>query len=185
MAINKKKYSHQKGFTLLELLVVIAIIGLLSSIAVVALQNVRAEARDTKRLADVRQILLALEIYHEQFGEYPVHGFQFNCGVPGHGFSPGGYNYIPGLVTENIMPTLPVDPLYNDAIPHEYCYSYFLYHDPGAYNCDTSRGRFFVLYIKDLETWDGPGQHPSSPGWTCGDYDWVAPYDWATGGWEN
>ena len=36
----------QKGFTLIELLVVIAIIGLLSTLAVVALTSARAKARD-------------------------------------------------------------------------------------------------------------------------------------------
>ena len=61
----------QKGFTLIELLVVIAIIGLLSTLAVVALNNARSKARDARRLADIKQIQTALELYYNDEGGYP------------------------------------------------------------------------------------------------------------------
>jgi general secretion pathway protein G len=63
---------QRNGFTLIELLVVIAIIGILSTLAVVALQNARKSARDVKRLADVRQIQTALELYLNDWGTYPL-----------------------------------------------------------------------------------------------------------------
>ena len=59
------------AFTLIELLVVIAIIGILSTLAVVSLTNARQSARDTKRLADVKQIQTALELYYNDTGSYP------------------------------------------------------------------------------------------------------------------
>ncbi|MFA5643994.1 MAG: prepilin-type N-terminal cleavage/methylation domain-containing protein [Patescibacteria group bacterium] len=62
----------EKAFTLVELLVVIAIIGILATLAVVALQNARKSARDTKRIADVRQIQTSLEWYFNDNGFYPV-----------------------------------------------------------------------------------------------------------------
>lgn len=64
----KKK---QKGFTLIELLVVIAIIGLLSTLSILALNTARARARDAKRVADVKQIQTALEMYFNDAGSYP------------------------------------------------------------------------------------------------------------------
>ena len=60
----------QKGFTLIELLVVIAIIGLLSSLAVVSLGNVREKGRDTKRLSDMDALKTAFELVNNESGSY-------------------------------------------------------------------------------------------------------------------
>jgi len=62
---------NKKGFTLIELLVVIAIIGLLSTLAVVALGQARVKARDSKRLADLKQLQTALELYYTDNNAYP------------------------------------------------------------------------------------------------------------------
>lgn len=62
----------KKAFTLIELLVVIAIIAILATLAVVALQNSRANARDAKRLADVKQMQTALELYFNDNNSYPT-----------------------------------------------------------------------------------------------------------------
>jgi uncharacterized protein (TIGR02145 family)/prepilin-type N-terminal cleavage/methylation domain-containing protein len=63
--------TNKKAFTLIELLVVIAIIGILATIAVVALQQVRQSARDSKRIADIKQIQTALEMYYNNNSSYP------------------------------------------------------------------------------------------------------------------
>jgi prepilin-type N-terminal cleavage/methylation domain-containing protein len=62
---------NKKGFTLIELLVVIAIIGLLATIAVVALNSARTSSRDAKRIADVRQVQTGLELYFNSKTAYP------------------------------------------------------------------------------------------------------------------
>ena len=62
----------RKGFTLIELLVVIAIIGLLSTLAVVALNNARQKSRDAKRVSDIKQIQTALELYYNDANGYPA-----------------------------------------------------------------------------------------------------------------
>ena len=64
--------NHKKGFTLVELLVVIAIIGILATLAIVALQQARQNARDSKRVADIKQMQTALELFANQYGRYPT-----------------------------------------------------------------------------------------------------------------
>ena len=81
--MNKK----QHGFTLIELLVVIAIIGLLSTLAVVALNNARAKSRDARRVSDIKQIQTALELYFNDANLYPA-----NIAEP---ISYAGTNYMP------------------------------------------------------------------------------------------
>ncbi len=61
----------QKAFTLIELLVVIAIIGILATLAVIALQQARQNARDSKRVADMKQVQTALEIFFNENHRYP------------------------------------------------------------------------------------------------------------------
>lgn len=62
---------NKKAFSLVELLVVIAVIGILATLAVVSLQGARKGARDAKRIANIKQIQTALELYYNDQGQYP------------------------------------------------------------------------------------------------------------------
>lgn len=77
----------KKGFTLIELLIVIAIIGILASALLVSLGGARQSARDSRRLADVRQVQAALEVYFNACGHYPG---VTTCGAVGN--SNGAWN---------------------------------------------------------------------------------------------
>jgi len=55
---------------LIELLVVIAIIGILSSIVLASLNSARQKGRDARRISDVKQMQLALELYYDATGQY-------------------------------------------------------------------------------------------------------------------
>jgi len=59
------------GFTLVELLVVIAIIGTLGAIVIAGVNSARVLARDVKRIAELRQIQKALELYYADYAAYP------------------------------------------------------------------------------------------------------------------
>ncbi len=82
----------KKGFTLIEMLVVVAIVGLLSSVVLVGIGPARSRARDTRRIADIRQIQNGLEAYHSSAGRYP------------------SVNDFYGRTGEPVIPNLPTDP---------------------------------------------------------------------------
>lgn len=71
---NTYSLNKNEGFTLIELLVVIAIIGLLSSVVMVSLDQARKRARDTKRVAEIEQLIQAVEMYHISNAAYPGEG---------------------------------------------------------------------------------------------------------------
>ncbi len=82
----QKSRKFSQGFTLVELLVVITIIGVLATVVMVSLNSARVKARDIKRIADVRQVALALEFCYDQAGKYlatagfPAAGAAMTCG---------------------------------------------------------------------------------------------------------
>ncbi len=114
--MSKSTTSRQKGFTLLELLVVIGIIGLLASIIVVNLTSARRKARDTKRIADVRNLQTAMEDYYAKNGAYPTS--------------------LGDLVTGQQIPVWPLDPLAPSGTTctgnSDNCYWYAYYKPSGA-----------------------------------------------------
>jgi general secretion pathway protein G len=63
--------SATKGFTLLELLVVIAIIGLLAVGATAGFSVAKEKAMDIQRITELKQLKIALDLYHIDHGHYP------------------------------------------------------------------------------------------------------------------
>lgn len=103
------KNLNKKGFTLIELLVVIAIIGLLSTLAVVALGNARLKARDAKRLSDLKQLQTALELYYTDQSAYPS-GSGISLGTTNYACLNGSGFGVAGCGTP-YMGQVPLDPL--------------------------------------------------------------------------
>ena len=170
---------YNKGFTLIELLVVIAIIGLLSSIVLVSLQEVRAKAKDARRLSDIKQISLALQLYYDTHERYPSISADTCC--DGWDQGPCGTNpFIGALINEDLIQT-PTDPSGGSGTG---CYGYNYYrYNAGSYGCDSNRGAYFVLGIRDMETSGRP--YPDSPGWSCLGRNWQNEFDWVVGGFER
>lgn len=64
-------YLRRRGFTLIEILIVVAIIAILSSVVLVGLGPTRRLGRDSKRIADLKQVQQGLELYNLKCGYYP------------------------------------------------------------------------------------------------------------------
>ena len=94
----KQKILNKTGFTLIELLVVMAIIGILSAVVLTSLNGARQKGRDARRISDVKQIQLSLELYYDSTGGYPA-----TIGTQGNSV----------LVTNGYIASLPVDPSNN------------------------------------------------------------------------
>ena len=65
------------GFTLIELLVVIAIVGVLIGLLLPAVQSAREAARRAQCLNNLRQIGIALHVYHDTNDRFPPGGWRF------------------------------------------------------------------------------------------------------------
>ena len=60
------------AFTLIELMVVVAVIGFIASIIMAGLTSAQLDARDKRRIADVRQLENALQLYYTRYNTYPT-----------------------------------------------------------------------------------------------------------------
>ena len=142
-------YKNKKAFTLIELLVVIAIIGILATLAVVSLQNARKNARDAKRMADVKQIQTALELYFNDNSSYPLTS-QLSTTI-----ATGGVTYM------SSVPKAPTPPDGNcTAISNNYTYTSL---DGSTYFIDFCTGGNVASQLAGLKMATPSGI------WSCGD----------------
>jgi prepilin-type N-terminal cleavage/methylation domain-containing protein len=172
-------YKNSRGFTLIELLMVIAIIGLLSSIIMASLNDARKRALDARRLMDMRSIQTALELYKTTYGTYPPNTDNDTGGwdVGFNGGQGSGDTFISSLSSVGF--DTPGDP---NSTASSQGYRYYRY-NAGGNGCDVSKGNYYVLGIRDMESTGNP--HPTSPGFSCSGQDWQASFEWVTGRFEN
>ncbi|MBU4331511.1 prepilin-type N-terminal cleavage/methylation domain-containing protein [Patescibacteria group bacterium] len=106
-----KSTKNKSGFTLIELLVVISIIGLLTTVAVVGLNNAKRKSRDTRRMADIQQLRLALEFCQDNSGRYPTEAAGVTLGDAAHDCLNGSDGFTTSGCADAYMKEVPADPL--------------------------------------------------------------------------
>jgi len=146
----------KKGFTIIELLVVVSVIAILSGISLSVLNSkgVRAKARDSQRIGDLKQIQTALELY-----------FTDNRSYPPESGSWVNVSSLTGELVPGYINALPVDPKdTGDINPcsgsvEDYAYTYY----------PVSSGAGYVLAtMLEVETSSNDSPCTSTPGFPTG-----------------
>ncbi len=91
--------STREAFTLLELLVVIAIIGILMGLVLAAVQQVRSAAARTACQNNVKQLALALHLYHDANNALPVGHRSASSAMPFTGWT---LDILPYIEQQNV-----------------------------------------------------------------------------------
>lgn len=114
-----------RSFTLIELMVVLSIISLISSIVFASLSQVRMQGRDTRRLSEIKQISIALELYYADKGKYPDNQFDVPgtflyadsrhtnadpCNLPVCNAGVPFWSNLMGFLVPTYLPTIPLPP---------------------------------------------------------------------------
>jgi len=100
----------RKGFTLIELLVVIAIIAILAGVVLTGVTGFQANARDTKRVGDLKNIQNNIELYFSRCGFYPG-GFDAAATPPTcNTTNPADWGDLDGTLNEATGARIPNDP---------------------------------------------------------------------------
>ena len=141
----KKYFRSNMGFTLVELLVVIAIIGILSAVVVLAINPVKItkNARDKRRVTDLKTIQLALSQYVVKVEQYPSEAYcDSSIGSSGTAcpISPpqNDWNFSSTFITQlksrGDIGNIPKDPINNS--------TYYYYYEPSCNQerCSTTVG---------------------------------------------
>jgi prepilin-type N-terminal cleavage/methylation domain-containing protein len=70
--INNQNNKNKKAFTLVELAIVLLVIGVLAGIVLRNMGGFTVQARDARRVADLRNTAIYLQAYFSRFGTYPT-----------------------------------------------------------------------------------------------------------------
>ena len=95
----------RRGFTLVELLVVMAVIGILVALLLPAVQAAREASRRIQCANNVKQIGLAVQLYHDSKRQFPLGGANYVncCNSSTRDFWTWQYYVLPYMEQENLF----------------------------------------------------------------------------------
>lgn len=158
------------GVTVIEWIVVISIAAIVAGSVLPRVTSHMAEARDARRISDVRLLRDAIERFRVGENRYPQS--EGNASYGGWDVSGDG-DFIPELVRLGYLHEPVRDPGESGAC----YYAYFLY-DRGATGC-ASAEKFYVLAVKSFESTAFAARNRGH--FACPDRDWSQEFAFVTG----
>lgn len=153
---------NKQGFTIVELLIVVVVIGILAAITIVAYNGITASARDAERLAEMKSIEKALELYHIDNGGYPnCNNTLHAAGDPRNGCF---MDSIESSLVPKYMSQLPKDPINSGNDRYRYAVGYRKYSE----TCQTGDDSDNYITGMRLET-----ESTTVCGWVSGYYTYL------------
>lgn len=153
---------NRNAFTLVEILVTVSIIAILLVVVVGSFSNSKDVAHDQKRVTELKNIQVALELYKQKNGHYP-RSISAGGGLdadsrPGSAFSPvrsyyggqTGWQLLEQELVPEFLGSLPRDPLNGLGGTHlPFCTNCSHYH----YSSDVGGTKYMLFtYLSDVIT---------------------------------
>ncbi len=171
IALAPGRPGRSRGFSLLELVIVVSIVSILAGSIAPGVGRRLAKSRDGRRVADLRAVQEAIELFRVEHGRWPA--ADANGAYGGWDVSHDG-GFIPELQRAGFVLDDVGDP--RDGDYHHYRYRVF---PAGSFGCN-GYGDFYVLGIREFET---EAYEDSNTGFfACTGRDWGEEFDYVTGG---
>lgn len=157
----------------MQKLVAVTFIGCLVVLFLSGFDTIKAKARDIKRRSDIKILVKALDLYHDQYGKYPDSANDWQGWDLSISYNSGDSGFLSKLKSAGLIDRIVKDPINNAS-------SYYRYekYSAGDYGCTNS---FYILQAISFELPakdNGKGQCPgfnwveSAPnGYTAQDFD--------------
>jgi general secretion pathway protein G len=138
---------NKSGFTIVEIVIVVVVIGILASIVIIGYNQVQARGRDSKRKADITNIVKALELYYSDNGSYPVaSGTNSSVGPTWYSSDTSSWSSFVSTLT-GVMDIVPSDPRNSvgDVTSSSSAFSYAYF---GGDYCGSAMGQMYILVYR-------------------------------------
>lgn len=157
--IYKKTHT---GFTLVELMITVGIIAVLTAIVMTNFANAKAKARDGKRVSDINQLQVSLELFFDRCGRYPIVASELPS------LTDTGNGCPTGITLGTFLSKLPTAPS-----PGSYVYRVNDTTTPTDYTLQATLEAYNQALVDDIDTTSSYAIYPTSAS-PCGDTS--APY---------